>query len=105
MVGLSVLLTLLTATLSFKPGPGESPMQLFGVPLTVGDLEDLRPERLLHQFAAHDFRAYEVKAAVPLNGAPEGPDSPYLVTMVAHCPSATEAKKLSQDPSEAITQI
>src|SRR6516164_6613522 len=105
MVGLSALLTLLTATLSFKPHSGEKLMQLFAIPLTVDDAKDLRAERLMELAMHPGFKAYEVKSAVPLNGAPEGPSSAYLVTLVAHCQSPAEADKIRAAPAETEARI
>jgi ABC-type transport system involved in multi-copper enzyme maturation permease subunit len=105
MVGLSVFLTLLTATLSFKPGPADKLMPLLALPLTVDNMEDLQPERLMTLALEPGFHAYEVKEAKPLDGAPEGPGSPYRIVLVAHSKSEDEAAKLRAAPEEALGRI
>jgi ABC-type transport system involved in multi-copper enzyme maturation permease subunit len=105
MVGLSLFLTLLTATLSFKPGPADKLMPLLAVPLTVDNMEDLQPERLMTLALEPGFHAYEVKEAHPLDGAPEGPGSPYRIVLVAHTKSEEEAAKLRAAPDEALGRI
>jgi hypothetical protein len=75
------------------------------VSLFVDNMEEIRPERLMELAMEPGFRAYEVKGAVPLQGAPEGPDSPYLITLVAHCKTEDEAAKLRAAPAEAVERI
>src|SRR6516162_8442682 len=105
MVGLSALLTLITATLSFKPHSGEKLMQLLAIPLTIDDARDLNADRLMAAAMHPGFKAYEVKSAVPLDGAPEGPTSPYQVTLVAHCQTPEEAAKVRAAPAETEDRI
>lgn len=97
MIGLSAVLTLLTATLTFQPEPGEELMKAMALPL-FGDLADLNPERLMQMARDPGAHLYEVKGAEPLDGAPEGPSSPYVVSLVAHCQSPEEAEKLKKSP-------
>jgi ABC-type transport system involved in multi-copper enzyme maturation permease subunit len=97
MVGLSLLVTLLAATLSFKPRSPEKIMQFMALPL-FGELQDLSPERFLHMMQDPTLKAYKVVGAVPLDNHPEGPSSPYVVTLLAHCQSEAEANKLRVSP-------
>src|SRR5262245_39580206 len=102
MVGLSALLTLLTATLSFKPGNPEKIMRLLTGAL-YGVLKDMKPDGIMHVAMDARFKAYKVVGAVTRDGAPEGPDSPYVVTLAAHCKSADESRKLRDAPGETLT--
>jgi ABC-type transport system involved in multi-copper enzyme maturation permease subunit len=99
MVGLSLLVTLVAATLSFKPRSPEKIMQFMALPL-FGELNDLNPERIMHMVHDPTLKAYKVVGAAPLDNRPEGPDSPYSVTILAHCQSDAEAAKLRQFPSQ-----
>ncbi len=105
MVGLSILVTLLTATLSFKPRSGEGVMKLSAAGLVLSDTADLSQERIRRFMLDPGFRIYEVIAAVPARGAPEGPESPYDLTLVAHGKSEADAEKLRTDPSEVVERI
>jgi len=111
MVGLSVLITLLAFTLSFKPRSGEeffsNPMtnlMLSGV-LTVDDPEDLGLDQLMARAQMPGFRAYRVLGAQPANGAPAGLDSPYQVTLGVFSPRTADAEQLREDPSPVVTRI
>jgi ABC-type transport system involved in multi-copper enzyme maturation permease subunit len=105
MVGLSLFLTLLTATLSFKPGPADKLLPLMALPLTVDSVEDLQADKLMLLALSPGFKAYEVKGATPLDGAPEGPGSPYQITLVSHCKSEDEAAKQRAAPAETLERI
>src|SRR5438270_6449225 len=105
MVGMSLFLTLLTATLSFKPQSPENLMKVLVVPLYVDDMTDMRPERLMHLAMEPDFRRYEVVRSEPQEGHPEGPDSPYRISLVAHCKTAAEADKLRELPGPVLERI
>src|SRR5437660_489861 len=90
MVGMSLLLTFLAMMLSFKPEPGDNIMKFLAVPVGVDDVQDLRPEQMIHLAMSGDLRKYEVVACEPADGAPEGPASLHRVTLVAHCKTANE---------------
>jgi ABC-type transport system involved in multi-copper enzyme maturation permease subunit len=108
MIGLSALLTLVAATLSFQPrSPTDIMQKLMTVPL-YGDLDQLKqlnPERLMHMAIDPRFKTYEVVGVVPQDDAPEGPDSPHVVTLAAHCRSPVEAKQLRDAPQETMDLI
>ncbi len=99
MVGLSVALTLLTATLTFKPQPPDDVFRALLVLPLFGDVGDLDPERFMNMAFGANSHAYEVRAIQPLYGAPEGPDSPYALTVIAHCKSEAEARELMATPA------
>src|SRR5439155_27277127 len=77
MAGLSLLVTLLTATLSFKPRPMGKLMQIMAAPMQADDIKQLRPDQLM--MLAMGTGKYEVKSSEPRDGGPEGPGSPYRV--------------------------
>jgi ABC-type transport system involved in multi-copper enzyme maturation permease subunit len=104
MVGLSGLLTLLAATLSFAPRSPEKIMQFMVVPL-FGDPKDLRPEKFLHMGLDPNFRTYKVLGAVPEGDAPEGPDSPYVITLQVQCRTVAQATRLREAPGEMEDRI
>jgi ABC-type transport system involved in multi-copper enzyme maturation permease subunit len=105
MIGLSALLTLITATLSFTPRSGEKLIQVMAISLIVDDVKDLQTDRLMHLAMNPGFKAYEVKSATPASGMPEGPESPHVVTLVVHCQSPAEADKVRAQPAETINRI
>jgi ABC-2 family transporter protein len=109
MIGLSSLLILLALSCTFRPRPGGAMlMQMATVPLIV-DLKDLNlsgeqdPEQIVGQF----FRrfhggVYQVVKVEPTNGAPDLPDSTFLVRLSAKItPLAGAAAK---DPEQHIRQ-
>lgn len=104
MVGLSCLVTLFTLTLSFQPRPGENFMKLMVLGM-YGDLQDLDPEHLMQVANDPKFKAYEVKGSEPVDGAADGPSSPYTVTIVAHAQNAAEAARTAGAPAEIETKI
>src|SRR5262245_26571017 len=87
MVGLSALLTLVTATLSFKPAAPDRIMQLMTLPL-LGEMTDLSPDRIMQLMV--NAEKYQIAGAEPRDGAPEGPSSPYVVTLAVRCKSEAE---------------
>src|SRR5262249_41070469 len=77
----------------------EKIMQFMALPL-FGELNDLNPERIMHMVHDPTLKAYKVVGAAPLDNRPEGPDSPYSVTILAHCQSDAEAAKLRHFPAQ-----
>src|SRR5262249_47752771 len=74
--------------------------------LTINsDLQDLRLDRLGELLENPRFRFYEVVDARPLNGAPDRPDSPFALTVVAHHSNADEAGKLRSAPGPVLELI
>lgn len=104
MVGLSVVLTLLTATLSFRPINPTKILQLLTLTL-YGEQAELTPDRAMRMFMDPRFKAYAVLAATPRDGAPEGPDSPYRIIVGARAHTAAEAKRVREAPAETMTLL
>src|SRR5262245_50805309 len=104
MVGLSGLLTLLAATLSFKPTAPDKIMQFMVVGLS-GSMKDLNPERMIHMAQELQQRRYQILGAEPANNAPEGPDSPYTITLAVRCENTAEARKLREAPATTLDLV
>jgi ABC-type transport system involved in multi-copper enzyme maturation permease subunit len=104
MVGLSGMFILLAFTLSFKPQPGEQLFKVLVFPLNA-DFTDLTPEKLQRLGTMQGqgtLHLYEVKGAEPLGGAPDGPASDFVVTLVARFTKPEEADKVRRSPQETL---
>lgn len=100
MVAMSSLLTLIAFTLSFKPGPPSDIVKGFLMFSMYSDTTDLRPEHFMGMMSSSNFTLYEIKSMEPLDGAPEGPKSPYRLNLVVHYKTAEEAAKTKASPAE-----
>jgi ABC-type transport system involved in multi-copper enzyme maturation permease subunit len=99
MVGLSALLTLVTATLTFKPEPPGQAVKSVLLLSLVSDTTDIHPENLMGMAFSGMLGRYEIKDMKPRDGAPEGPRSPYTITLAVHCKGPEEATELRAQPA------
>ena len=98
LLGLSVLLTLLTLSISFETQPGgQSVIQTAVLPLNA-DASDMDRAETAQVFLATRPVQYDVVSAAPLNGAPDGPSSTFKVTLKATFRTKEEAAKAKADP-------
>lgn len=105
MVGVSCLLTLLTATLTFTPKPaGEDVMKFMSYPLNQ-DLQnfDVRDLQSLGTRAAAS--GYDVVGVKTQNGEPDAPQSAFVVRLRAHHANPEEAAQTRKDPGSALERI
>lgn len=82
MVGMSVLLTMLAATVKFTPAPaGKEFLQFAALPLMFEKPEDLDIERMMQTMMAGRKDGYQVVSAEPVGGAPDAPDSAFRIVL------------------------
>jgi ABC-type transport system involved in multi-copper enzyme maturation permease subunit len=106
MIGLSLLVILVAATITFTPtAGGEAVMKGAAASLLVDKLSDLEdftnPQQALQAFLNKPRNVYEVLKVEPKDGAADAPTSPFLVLLGVHLladdgagakdPSAVEA--------------
>jgi ABC-type transport system involved in multi-copper enzyme maturation permease subunit len=105
LIGLSCLLILLTATLSFKPSPmGREVMTL----LALGVDRDITAVDIQQASMGQEVKGmftYSVADVRPVDGEPDGPGSSYLVTLRAHFRSPAEATAVKLAPRETEQRI
>jgi hypothetical protein len=105
MVGLSALLALLTATLTFTPKEsGKELMALAAAPLhieSMSDLEGAGAEEMFHALMRSKKGIYEPVLVEPLDGAGDSPRSRFRVVLRA---MAFKSKD-KQTPAESIDHI
>jgi hypothetical protein len=109
MVGLSVLLTLGTATLTFTPKEsGQDFMKIAAAPLSIENLSELQgagPEEWMRALAQNRQGRYEPVLIEPLDGATDGPASRFRLVLRAIRLQASERKKMKEDPGPTIEHI
>jgi ABC-2 family transporter protein len=108
MVGLSFLVILFVASMSFTPAPAEDLMKkLIGG--RVAGFDDLQHQGAFGERedrrAAGEVQRQEYLGAEPLKGAPDSPDSEYAITFKVVFPDAAMAKKVRQDPEPVLASL
>jgi ABC-type transport system involved in multi-copper enzyme maturation permease subunit len=78
-LGLSVLLTLVAATMTFKPRPANEMMKIAAFFLSV-NATDFDPDRIMKEMAT-STDLFEVVSAEPRDGAPDAPTSSFTVIL------------------------
>ena len=108
MIGLSTLVILFVATLSFRPLPAEKTMQSL-VDGTLSVMLDLhRPERQSKERLKKRERPegfFKLDKVDVLNGEPDSPDSEYRLTVSLHLPGREKTDETLADPTAALAQL
>jgi hypothetical protein len=100
MVGLSAVLTLLAATVTFTPKPaGKEFMQFAALPLFMDNPDDLDLERMMKAVMVNRRDVFEVVSTEPVGGAPDAPDSPFRVVVRALPVSGAGKAQPAKDPA------
>jgi ABC-type transport system involved in multi-copper enzyme maturation permease subunit len=108
MLGLSTLVILLVATLSFTPLSAEKTMAklvdgTIGLLLDTQKPEKMTPERM-RKLQFH-VRVFQLKKTEVLRGEPDSPESDYRLTLAMQLPDSDKAAAARKDPSDAVKQI
>ncbi len=102
MVALSAVLALLAFSFQFKPtAAGQQVMQFALLPLAL-DMKEFTPEefeRMGQRQVAEKMERYQLVHVEPIDGAEDGPGSPFRVLLRVHGNNAEEAANLSSDPA------
>jgi ABC-type transport system involved in multi-copper enzyme maturation permease subunit len=114
MVGLSALVILLVASMSFEPLPAQTLMaQLVTgrtpwLGISGPNEQRVEEQRQMAERAekeARGFRDFEFVGVEAIKGAPDSPDSEYATTARLHLPSAKEAVKVRKEPAETLARL
>jgi len=108
MLGLSTLVILFVATLSFKPLAAEKTMAklvdgTIGVLLDAQKPEKMTPERL--EKLKGQIGVYKLSKVEVVKGEADSPDSDYRLTISLQFPDRDKAAESRQDPGEAVEKI
>jgi ABC-type transport system involved in multi-copper enzyme maturation permease subunit len=104
MIGLSVVVTLLASTTTFKPRPAQEIMQIATVFLTLDESEMNDPDRLLARGRSGTLDFYEVVGVSPREGETDAPSSHFTVLLRAPKarPDAEKEKPEPKKPAEEL---
>lgn len=110
MIGLSALVILFVATLSFKPLPAEKTMGKIVDGTLNAIMSKFRPENtdFEHQnkrIQGDDVGLLTLKKVEVLRGAPDSPDSDYLLTVAMPFGTVEETKAAQAQPAASIARI
>jgi ABC-type transport system involved in multi-copper enzyme maturation permease subunit len=114
MAGLSVVVTLLVASMSFKPQPAKTLFNslVYGhLPLLDMGGQQARAAEARRQAEeearkqAKGFHDFEFVSVEAIKGAPDSPDSEYATTVRLRHANAAEAAKLRKDPAETLARL
>ncbi|MGH7174418.1 MAG: ABC transporter permease [Gemmataceae bacterium] len=103
MVALSLLLALLAFSFEFKPTPSGQQVMQFAIVSMALDMQDFSPdefERMGHVHVEQKMSRYDLVSSEPLNGAEDGPHSPFHVLLRIHCANPAEAAEMRSTPSQ-----
>jgi ABC-type transport system involved in multi-copper enzyme maturation permease subunit len=108
MIGLSTLVILFVATLSFKPLAAEKTMAklvdgTISVMLDAQKPEKMTPERM--EKLAGQIGVYKLSKVEVVKGEADSPDSEYRLTLSVGFPSADKAEEARLDPREAVAKV